>query len=76
MTQITHGMNLEEVEALGQWLQVRDAVTEIERFVADSPRNWVGSDADAFRSWWPTSSSILRPGVAMNANKSPQVTLV
>lgn len=57
---LTHGMNIEEIEAVGSRLQrhfsanLTTCVGEIELLVGDTRRTWMGSDADRFRSWWPS----------------------
>ncbi len=63
MTNVSHGMNVTEVEALGQRLQtnyaegVRSLVREVENIVGSTSTKWVGADADRFRSWWPEKKS-------------------
>lgn len=55
---ITHGMNVAEVEALGRALQstfaprVQALVAELDRTVSASGPSWRGADGDRFRSWW------------------------
>lgn len=57
MGQLTHGMNLEQVEELGRFLQGRAG--ELDRISAEvdakvRASSWLGSDADTFRNdWWP-----------------------
>lgn len=54
---ITHGMNPEEVQALGQQLQsvseqIQQIVSQLEKSVATT--TWVGPDAQQFKTqWWP-----------------------
>ena len=65
MASLTHGMNLDDVEALGRYLQqeasrrVLSMVDELDRAVAAS--SWRGPDADRFRrDWWPKHKANLR----------------
>jgi uncharacterized protein YukE len=59
----THGMNVSEVQALGNMLkakagQIRDLVSEIESKVSGT--TWEGPDAQAFKGqWWPDHKSHL-----------------
>ena len=63
MSNLTHGMNLEEVEELGHALKERakaiSAIAgQIDRRVHST--TWAGSDAEKFRgSWWPTHKAKL-----------------
>lgn len=56
---ISHGMSVEDVEALGNALQkkyaehVRVLINEIEHQVGASNASWVGPDGERFRTWWP-----------------------
>jgi hypothetical protein len=58
MGAITHGMNANDVEAVGHRLQdrhaeaIRAAVAQIEQLVSNSGSSWTGPDADDFRGWW------------------------
>lgn len=62
---VSHGMNVAEIEHLGRSLQtghavrIRDLVTEVERLVGSTSGTWVGPDAERFRSWWPNKRSRL-----------------
>lgn len=57
MEQLTHGMNVEQVEELGRFLQqkglaLQQMATAIDSKVRSS--SWTGPDADRFRGdWWP-----------------------
>lgn len=61
---ITHGMNVEEVRALGYQLQqqaqhIQELITQLEGAVTNA--NWVGPDAMTFKgSWWPEHRNMLR----------------
>ena len=61
---ITHGMNVEEVRALGNQLQlqaqhIHELVGQLEASV--NAANWVGPDANTFKgTWWPEHSRMLR----------------
>lgn len=61
---ITHGMNIEEVRALGNQLQqqaqrIQELVGQLEASV--NAANWVGPDATTFKgTWWPEHSRMLR----------------
>lgn len=63
MSNLTHGMNLEEVEELGHALKERaKAISatagQIDRRVHST--TWAGPDAEKFRgSWWPTHKAKL-----------------
>ena len=65
MASISQGMNIEEVETIGRSLQhkqaesVRNAVRQIESLVGSTSRMWVGTDAERFRSWWPSKRSVM-----------------
>jgi uncharacterized protein YukE len=54
---VTHGMNVEEVNALGATLQtqaghIRDMVGQLEGAINGT--TWMGPDADQFKGqWWP-----------------------
>jgi uncharacterized protein YukE len=54
---VTHGMNVEEVTALGTTLQtqaghIRDMVGQLEGAINGT--TWMGPDADQFKGqWWP-----------------------
>ena len=54
---VTHGMNVDDVEATGRALQARAA--DIEVLIRDVDRqvgstSWVGPDAERFKNqWWP-----------------------
>lgn len=57
MSNITHGMNPEEVNALGVQLQsvsdqIQQIVNQLESSVSST--TWVGPDAQQFKTqWWP-----------------------
>ena len=57
MSNLTHGMNIEEVRALGQMLQAKKG--EIEQLIHQieakvSSAGWEGPDARTFKDqWWP-----------------------
>lgn len=57
MSQITHGMNPEEVQGLGRRLQdvsqqIQSLVSDLERAIGST--TWVGPDANTFKTqWWP-----------------------
>lgn len=61
---LTHGMNIEEVRALGQFLQQQKGVIEgiinqIESKV--SAAGWEGPDAQRFKGeWWPKHKAALQ----------------
>jgi uncharacterized protein YukE len=61
---ITHGMNVEEVRALGHQLQqqaqhIHELVGQLEAAVNSA--NWVGPDSVTFKgTWWPEHSRMLR----------------
>lgn len=61
---ITHGMNIAEVRALG--LQLQERAQQIQELVSqlDGAVNgvrWVGPDANTFKgTWWPQHSQTLR----------------
>lgn len=65
MSNVTHGMNIEEVEAFGRRLQdvhagqIRDLVAEIDRVIGQTSSTWRGPDAERFRSWWPSKKSTM-----------------
>ncbi len=62
---LSHGMNVEEVEAAGSRLRDHYAselnrfAQEIEGIVAETSTTWVGPDADRFRSWWPEKRTTI-----------------
>lgn len=64
MSTISHGMNLDEVEALGRLLQtkgeqLRHLTSEVESALART--DWGGPDAMAFKQqWWPSHRSSLQ----------------
>ncbi len=64
MSSITHGMNPEEVEALGRQLQtaanqLNAVITELERAVGSA--SWLGPDATTFKTqWWPEHRAHLK----------------
>lgn len=64
MSDLTHGMNLQDVESLGYFLKGKGAT--LEELVADLDRqvrkpDWQGADADRFRNdWWPKHKGYLR----------------
>lgn len=59
------GMNVAEVERFGRQLRdvhaagLRQAVQQMEQLIAGTKRAWAGTDAEAFRSWWPPKRSRL-----------------
>lgn len=61
---ISHGMNIEEVKALGRKLQaisgqMNDIVSQLNSQVNST--TWVGPDAQMFKTqWWPEHSGHLR----------------
>ncbi len=61
---VTHGMNVEEVKALGRKLQaisgqLNDIVSQLNSQV--NATTWVGPDATRFKSqWWPEHSGHLK----------------
>lgn len=63
---ISHGMNVEEIEAFGNRLQQHFATRlhgiadEIETVVRQTSTSWVGPDAEKFRGWWPAKRGTLR----------------
>lgn len=63
MSNITHGMNPEEVQALGQQLQsvseqIQQIVSQLEHSVSGT--TWVGPDAQQFKTqWWPQHKNHL-----------------
>ena len=63
MSNITHGMNPEEVEDLGR--RLKDVAGQIQTIVGDLERSvgsttWVGQDATTFKTqWWPQHKSHL-----------------
>ncbi len=65
MASLSQGMNIEEVETAGRQLQerhaeaIRDTVRQMEAIVGRSPGQWIGTDADRFRSWWPSKRSAM-----------------
>lgn len=65
MAAISHGMDIAQIEALGNKLQsdfsqrIAAIANDLERLVGDTSAAWLGSDGDAFRSWWPTKRSRL-----------------
>lgn len=64
MAQLTHGMNLAEVQDLGRFLQAKAG--EVEALAAEVENrvratSWKGSDADTFRDqWWPAHRKVVR----------------
>lgn len=66
MANLSHGMNVGEVEALGHKLQktyaaqIDQFMTQIETLVNNTNGTWVGKDANDFRSWWPAKRSALK----------------
>jgi uncharacterized protein YukE len=60
---LTHGMNIEEVKALGQFLQAKKG--EIEQLVSQiqakvDGAGWEGPDALKFKGdWWPEHKNSL-----------------
>lgn len=64
MTNVTHGMNVEEVRRLGDDLaryadQLEQLATRLEREVANA--RWSGPNAERFKHvWWPKHRSTLR----------------
>lgn len=63
MANITHGMNPDEVDRLGNDLQsiagnVGSMIKQIEQKIAST--TWVGPDANTFKNqWWPGHRSSL-----------------
>ena len=61
---VTHGMNIEEVRALGYKLQAMQGEIDgiINRLNAEvNGTTWVGPDASEFKgTWWPEHSKRLR----------------
>ncbi len=65
MAAISHGMDIAQIEALGNKLQadlsqrIGEIALQLEKLVGDTSAEWIGPDADAFRSWWPAKRSRL-----------------
>lgn len=63
MSNLTHGMNIDEVEALGRSLKAESAaITRLASTIDQRVRatTWAGGDADQFRgSWWPAHKAKL-----------------
>lgn len=63
MSNLTHGMNIEEVRQLGQFLQQKKG--EIEGIISGieakvSAAGWEGPDAQRFKGeWWPQHKQSL-----------------
>lgn len=61
---LTHGMNIEEVRALGQFLQqkkgeIEGIINQIEAKVSSA--GWEGPDAQRFKGdWWPKHKGNLQ----------------
>jgi uncharacterized protein YukE len=66
MANLSHGMNVAEVEKLGKQLQdvysaeISRFMTQIEKLVNHTNETWVGKDANDFRSWWPAKRNALK----------------
>jgi hypothetical protein len=66
MANISHGMNVTEIENLGRKLQqtyaedVSRVMREIETLVNNTSGTWLGRDANDFRSWWPAKRNALK----------------
>ena len=66
MANLSHGMNVNDVEDLGHKLQnnysaqITQCMTQIEQLVNNTNNTWVGKDANDFRSWWPAKRSALK----------------
>jgi len=60
----THGMNIQEVQDLGNLLQRK--AEEIDRLISDveskvGSTTWVGPDAETFKNqWWPEHKTRLQ----------------
>lgn len=65
MANVSHGMNIAEVQNLGTTLQRKHAETlrqlanEINALVNNTSSTWVGPDGERFRSWWPEKKANL-----------------
>lgn len=63
---ISHGMNIEQVEQVGNKLQQRystqieQLMGEMETMVSGTSSSWIGPDAEKFRGWWPEKRSALK----------------
>ena len=66
MANLSHGMNVQEVENLGHKLlntyaaQITQFMTQIEQLVNNTSDTWAGKDANDFRSWWPAKRNALK----------------
>ncbi len=63
---LSHGMNVDEVRALGVKLQnhysatIEQLMNEMNGLVDQTSSSWVGPDAENFRSWWPEKKAALQ----------------
>lgn len=65
MANISHGMNVVEIEALGNKIQnqhcsnIDQLIREVQSLVDNTQSTWVGPDAEQFRNWWPEKRAAL-----------------
>lgn len=69
MATITHGMNITQVEALGNQLKVKACdlttlVNQLNTLVQNSVECWVGPDGNQFRANWGNIQAALRNAAA------------